>query len=51
MLVGIIYILLIYIISSVVNEGQFAINMSALIMMAIGIIGGAIGGIIGVNIG
>lgn len=51
MFVGIIYILLIYIISSVVNEGQFAINMSALIMMAIGIIGGAIGGIIGVNIG
>ena len=51
MFVGIIYILLIYIISSVVNEGQFAINMSALIMMVIGIIGGAIGGIIGVNIG
>ncbi len=48
-IVGIIYILAIYIISSIVNGGNFALNMQSCIMMGIGILGGIIGGIIGVN--
>ena len=48
-IVGIMYILCIYIISSVANGGNFALNMQSLIMMIIGIVGGIIGGIIGVN--
>ncbi len=47
---GIAYILCIYIISSIVNGGNFALNIQSIIMMAIGVIGGIIGGIIGVNI-
>jgi len=50
-LVGVMYIGLIYIISSIVKGGDFAINLGSIIMITIGIIGGAIGGIIGVNIG
>lgn len=50
-LVGVIYIGLIYIISSVINGGNFGLSLGAIIMFAAGIIGGAIGGIIGVNIG
>lgn len=50
-LVGVLYILTIYIISSIVNGGDFGLNLGSIIMMTIGIIGGAIGGIIGVNIG
>lgn len=49
--VGLIYILLIYIISSVVNGGNFALTIGSIIMILIGILCGAIGGIIGVNIG
>ena len=49
--VGLIYILLIYIISSVVNDGNFGITIGSIIMILIGILCGAIGGIIGVNIG
>ena len=49
--VGLIYILLIYLISSLVNGGNFAITMGSIIMILIGILCGAIGGIIGVNIG
>ena len=49
--VGLIYIFLIYLISSVVNGGSFALTMSSVIMILIGILCGAIGGIIGVNIG
>ena len=49
--VGLIYILLIYLISSIVNGGSFALTMSSVIMILIGILCGAIGGIIGVNIG
>ena len=50
-LVGLIYILLIYIVSSVVNGGNFALTIGSIIMILIGILCGAIGGIIGVNIG
>ena len=49
--VGLIYILLIYLISSIVNGGNFALTMGSIIMILIGILCGAIGGIIGVNIG
>ena len=48
--VGLIYILLIYVISSVVNNANFALNMGSIVMIAIGILCGAIGGIIGVNV-
>ena len=50
-LVGLIYILLIYIVSSVINGGNFALTIGSIIMILIGILCGAIGGIIGVNIG
>ena len=49
--VGLIYIFLIYLISSIVNGGNFALTIGSIIMILIGIICGAIGGIIGVNIG
>ena len=49
--VGLIYILLIYFISSIVNNGNFSFNLGSIIMILAGIICGAIGGIIGVNIG
>jgi len=48
-LVGLIYILTIYLISSITGTG-FTINMYSMIMMIICIIMGMIGGIIGVNI-
>jgi putative membrane protein (TIGR04086 family) len=48
--VGVLYILTIYIISSIISGGNFVLNMQSIIMMIIGIIGGMIGGIIGVNI-
>ena len=41
---------LIYIISSVVNNANFELNTGSIVMMAIGILCGAIGGIIGVNV-
>ena len=49
--VSIIYVLLIYLISSIVNKGDFTLNIGALTMTCTGIICGAIGGIIGINIG
>ena len=49
-IIGLIYVFLIYIISSVVNNGNFALNLGAIIMMLISVICGAIGGMIGVNI-
>ncbi len=49
--VGIIYILCIYIISSITNGGNFSLNLGSIIMMIVGAIAGIIGGIIGVNIG
>lgn len=48
-LVGIIYILTIYIISSLTGSG-FSCNISTIIMMVASIIAGMIGGIIGVNL-
>lgn len=47
--VGLIYVMLIYLISSVVNNANFALNSGSIVMIAIGILCGAIGGIIGVN--
>ena len=49
--VGLLYILLIYLISSILNNGNFALNLGSIIMILTGIICGAIGGIMGVNIG
>ncbi len=49
--VGIIYIFFIYLTSSIANGGNFALTIESIIMILIGIICGAIGGIIGVNIG
>lgn len=48
-LVGVIYILLIYIISSLTGSG-FSLNIMSIIMLASSIIAGMIGGIIGVNL-
>ena len=50
-IVGIIYIAIIYIISSILNSINFALNSSSIIMISLGLLGGAIGGIIGVNLG
>ena len=47
-LVGIIYIVSLYLVSSVVT-GNFTVNSYSIIMIAISIISGIIGGIIGVN--
>lgn len=49
--VGLIYILLIYLTSSIINGGNFALTIGSIIMILVGILCGAIGGIIGVNIG
>lgn len=48
-IVGVVYILCIYLISSIINE-NFLFNIQSLIMIATGVIAGAVGGIIGVNI-
>lgn len=48
-LVGIFYLLLLYIISSLLNW-KFGVNFQSIIMIVIGSIFGIIGGIIGVNI-
>ncbi len=47
--VGLIYMLLIYLISSIINTG-FALNTNSIIMILSGIVAGIIGGIVGVNI-
>lgn len=49
-IIGVLYIVLIYLISSIIKGGDFSINLGSIIMIIAGIIGGAIGGIIGVNI-
>lgn len=46
--VGFIYIVGIYIISSIIT-GNFGFNLSAIIMCIVGIMMGAVGGIIGIN--
>lgn len=48
-LLGLIYMIILYLISSAYNF-QFALSMHSIIMIILGIIGGAIGGIIGVNL-
>lgn len=47
-LVGLIYVLTIYIISSITGTG-FAVNIYSLIMIIVSIVMGMVGGIIGVN--
>lgn len=47
-LVGAIYILIIYIISSLLNW-RFNLNLQSIIMIAVGMVFGMLGGIIGVN--
>lgn len=47
-LVGLIYVLTIYLISSIVNS-NFTFNLSSIIIIFLSIIAGIIGGIIGVN--
>lgn len=47
-LVGLIYILAIYILSSIINK-NFAINLNSLILISSAVISGMMGGIIGVN--
>lgn len=47
-IIGALYILIIYIISSAINT-NFALSLGSAIMMGIGLIGGVLGGIIGVN--
>ena len=49
MIVGGIYIFILYMISSILSA-QFSLNMYSIFMMVIGIIAGAIGGIVGVNL-
>ena len=48
-LIGIIYIILIYLISSILN-GDFALNISSLILIFLSITSGIIGGVAGVNL-
>ena len=48
-LVGGLYMLIIYVFSSICNEINFALSLQSAIMIATGVIGGIIGGIIGVN--
>ena len=48
-LVGLIYILCIYVLSSIFSVG-FSFNINSIIMLLIGVVTGMIGGIIGVNL-
>ena len=48
-ILGICYMLILYLISSIMNF-NFSLNVNAVIMIAIGVFGGAIGGILGVNL-
>ena len=47
-IIGASYILLLYLISSIVNS-NFSINWVSIIMIIVGLIGGIFGGVIGVN--
>ena len=49
-IISIIYIGLIYLISSAIKGGDFRLNMGAVIMILVGMFCGAVGGILGVNI-
>ena len=48
MLVGGLYVIAIYLVSSILNW-RFSLNIQSLLMILIGIVFGALGGIIGVN--
>lgn len=48
-ILGISYMLILYVISSIMNF-NFSLNVNAILMIAIGVFGGAIGGILGVNL-
>lgn len=48
-ILGILYMFILYIISSIAN-GSFALNVSSLAMIGIGVIAGIFGGILGVNL-
>lgn len=48
-LVGLIYILVIYLLSSITGSG-FSLNIYSLVMIIVSVIAGMIGGIIGVNL-
>ena len=48
-IVGIVYILIIYILSSIVG-GTFNLNIESVVMISLSILAGMIGGIIGVNL-
>ena len=48
MLVGLIYITLIYLLSSIIT-GNFLLNTKSMIMIITSVLTGALGGIIGVN--
>ena len=47
-IVGLVYVLNIYLISSLLN-GNFALNLQSIIMIVVAILCGVVGGIIGVN--
>lgn len=47
-ILGMIYMIIIYLISSFANF-DFSLNITSILMILLGIIGGAIGGILGVN--
>ena len=48
-MLGIIYMAILYITSSIINF-NFSLNLNSIVMIAFGVIGGAIGGILGVNL-
>lgn len=48
-LVGIIYMIVIYLLSSIILSG-FTLNMKSIVMIIVGMIAGMVGGVIGVNL-
>jgi len=48
-LLGLIYMLILYLISSIMNN-NFSINLNSFIMIVFGILGGSIGGVLGINL-
>ncbi len=48
-LLGLIYMLILYLLSSILNF-DFSLNANAVVMITFGIVGGAIGGVLGVNL-
>lgn len=46
---GLIYMVVLYLISSILNF-DFSLNGNAIVMIVFGVIGGAIGGVLGVNL-